>query len=89
MADKLDHNCNAHGDCLTGGTVLAIFYSVIMGPIGLGQLAPPLTAFFAAKAAVHPMLEVINRKPLIDGMSEDGTHHRKSEGSGNQSREDL
>ena len=60
--------------------MLATFFSVIMGSIALGQLAPPLTAFFAAKAAVYPMLQVIHRKPQIDGMSEDGKHHGKSEG---------
>ena len=59
---------------------LRLFFSVIMGSIALGQLAPPLTAFLAATAAVYPMLQVIHRKPLIDGMSEDGTHHGKSEG---------
>jgi ATP-binding cassette subfamily B (MDR/TAP) protein 1 len=35
-------------------------------------LAPPLSAFGAAKAAVAPIMEVINRKPLIDGFSDAG-----------------
>ena len=35
-----------------------------------GQMAPPLAAFGAAKAAVLPILEIIQRKPLIDGFSE-------------------
>jgi hypothetical protein len=43
-----------------------------MGSMALGQLAPPLTAFVTAKAAAGHMLVTINRKPLIDGLSEEG-----------------
>jgi 4-hydroxybenzoate polyprenyltransferase len=61
--------------CITGGTILAVFFSVIMGSIALGQLAPPLASFIAAKAAIAPMIEIIERKPLIDGFSEEGYNH--------------
>ena len=44
-----------------------------MGSIALGQLAPPLASFSAAKAAVYPMYEIIDREPLIDGLSNTGT----------------
>jgi ATP-binding cassette subfamily B (MDR/TAP) protein 1 len=38
-------------------------------------------AFTAARTALAPMLEVINRKPLIDGMSEEGERpEEKSKG---------
>ena len=72
VADSLDASCVDRGNCLTGGTVMACFFSVIMGSIALGQVAPPMSSFYAAKAAVVPLLEVINRRPLIDGMSEEG-----------------
>jgi ATP-binding cassette subfamily B (MDR/TAP) protein 1 len=65
VATDLDSDCAIHNDCLTGGNVMAVFFSVIMGSIALGQLAPPLAAFFSAKAAVAPMFEIIDRKPLI------------------------
>jgi len=46
------------------------------------QLAPPLTAFFTAKAAAGHMMKTIHRKPLIDGLSEEGlTPDQKSQGS--------
>ena len=49
---------------------MAVFFSIVMGSMALGQMAPPLAAFGAAKAAVLPILEIIMRKPLIDGFSE-------------------
>ena len=64
--------CIPGNGCITGGTILAVFFSVIMGSIALGQLAPPLASFIAAKAAIAPMIEIIERKPLIDGFSEAG-----------------
>jgi len=64
--------CIPGNGCITGGTILAVFFSVIMGSIALGQLAPPLASFIAAKAAIAPMIEIIERKPLIDGFSEEG-----------------
>ena len=45
---------------------------VIIGASALGQLAPPLGAFFSAKAAAGSVIEVLKRKPLIDGLSEEG-----------------
>ena len=57
---------------MTGGQILAVFFSIIMGSIALGQLVPPLTAFTTAKTAVGQMFEVINREPLIDGFSVEG-----------------
>jgi len=70
VAKSIENRCTE--DCITGGTIMAVFFSIIMGSMALGQLAPPLAAFAAAKAAVYPMMEVIKRKPLIDGFSEEG-----------------
>lgn len=72
VADSVSTFCTPKvGDasCLSGGTVMAVFFTIVMGSMGLGQMAPPLAAFGAAKAAVAPMLDIINRKPLIDGFS--------------------
>ena len=60
------------GDCLTGGQILAVFFSIVMGSMALGQLAPPVTAFITAKAAIGSLFKVIDRKPLIDSSSETG-----------------
>lgn len=70
VADSLERNCTHN--CLTGGDVLAVFFSTIMGSIALGQIAPPLSAFAAARAAIGTIMETIERKPLIDGLSEEG-----------------
>jgi ATP-binding cassette subfamily B (MDR/TAP) protein 1 len=69
VADDL--NCTG-SNCLTGGKVISVFFCVVMGSMALGQLAPPLSTFSQARAAIYPMLQVIRRKPLIDGFSEEG-----------------
>jgi len=51
---------------------MAVFFSIVMGSMALGQMAPPLAAFGAAKAAVAPILDIVERKPLIDGFSDAG-----------------
>lgn len=70
VADALENNCTH--DCLTGGDVLAVFFSTTMGSMALGQVAPPLSAFAAARAAVGSILEIVDRIPLIDGLSDEG-----------------
>jgi len=75
VADSMDANCDPttlNNSCVTGGNVIATFFSVIIGSFALGQAAPSIAAFVAAKAACAPLIEVINRKPLIDGLSEAG-----------------
>lgn len=70
IADQKQAGCTSN--CLTGGTVISVFFCVIIGASALGQLAPPLGAFFSAKAAAGSVMEVLRRKPLIDGLSEEG-----------------
>lgn len=83
VARSIDQGCTQHGDCLTGGTVLSTFFAVMMGSTALGQVAPPMTSFFEAKAAIRPIMDVINRKPLIDGLSEEGRVLDKATGAHN------
>jgi ATP-binding cassette subfamily B (MDR/TAP) protein 1 len=62
--------------------VLSVFFCTIMGSMALGQLAPPMTSFITAKAAVRSLLDVVNRKPLIDGLSTLGKQpEEKSQGA--------
>ena len=70
IADQKQAGCTSN--CLTGGTVIAVFFCVIIGASALGQLAPPLGAFFSAKAAAGSVVEVLKRKPLIDGLADTG-----------------
>ena len=38
-----------HSDCPTGGGVMTVFFCAIMGSMALGQMAPSLSAFTAAR----------------------------------------
>eukprot|EP00604_Paraphysomonas_vestita_P002962 CAMPEP_0174820940 /NCGR_PEP_ID=MMETSP1107-20130205/5094_1 /TAXON_ID=36770 /ORGANISM="Paraphysomonas vestita, Strain GFlagA" /LENGTH=1282 /DNA_ID=CAMNT_0016037263 /DNA_START=383 /DNA_END=4231 /DNA_ORIENTATION=+ len=60
-------------NCLTGGDVLSCFFCVLMGGIALGQVGPPMAAFTAALSSAHTILELCERKPLIDALSTSGT----------------
>ena len=57
---------------LTGGTILSVFFCVLLGSIALGQAVPPIAAFIAAKSSVGPMLSIIEREPEISSMSDEG-----------------
>jgi ABC-type multidrug transport system fused ATPase/permease subunit len=70
VADQRDAGCTEN--CLTGGTVVAVFFCVIIGGFALGQLGPPLGFFVSAKAAAGTVMELVRRKPLIDGLSDEG-----------------
>lgn len=72
IADAHNRGCWTGAECISGGKVIAVFFSIIVGSTGLGQLMPTMGAFFAAKAAAGPVHEVINRKPAIDGLSDEG-----------------
>ncbi len=65
---------------LTGGTILSVFFCVLLGSIALGQVVPPVSAFIGAKTSVGPMLSVIDREPGIDGMSDEGKKLSKVQG---------
>ena len=71
IADQTDAHCTEN--CLSGGKVMSVFFCTIIGSMALGQIAPAVGAFFTAKAAAASVYEVINRKPLIDGLSDTGT----------------
>eukprot|EP01041_Mallomonas_annulata_P010883 gene10883-22722_t len=70
VADDLDRECT--NNCITGGVVNAVMYSVIFGCMAFGQLGPPLTAMSAAAVAMQSVNSVINAHPSIDSFSESG-----------------
>lgn len=68
-----DIRSNCTGDsCQTGGSIMACFFSVLMGAIAMGQISPPIGAFSTALVAAKEMLTLCERVPLIDGLSTDG-----------------
>uniref|UniRef100_A0A8D0L944 Bile salt export pump n=1 Tax=Sphenodon punctatus TaxID=8508 RepID=A0A8D0L944_SPHPU len=54
------------------GTLLQVFFGVLIGALNLGQASPCLEAFATGRGAATNIFETIDRKPAIDCMSEDG-----------------
>lgn len=77
VARDVERDCTH--DCMTGGTILTVFFSTVMGSFALGQMAPPLTAFTTARASIAVIYDILDRKPLIDGLSDSGMKLSKTE----------
>ncbi|XP_030974218.1 ABC transporter B family member 11-like [Quercus lobata] len=56
----------------TGGDVIVILISVLIGSVNLGQASPCMSAFAAGQAASFKMFETIKRKPQIDAYDNSG-----------------
>ncbi|XP_061464554.1 bile salt export pump isoform X2 [Rhineura floridana] len=54
------------------GTLLQVFFGVLIGALNLGQASPCLEAFATGRGAATNIFETIDKKPAIDCMSEDG-----------------
>uniref|UniRef100_A0A8C4V8G9 Bile salt export pump n=1 Tax=Falco tinnunculus TaxID=100819 RepID=A0A8C4V8G9_FALTI len=54
------------------GTLLQVFFGVLVGALNLGQASPCLEAFATGRGAAANIFETIDKKPAIDCMSEDG-----------------
>ncbi|XP_071603537.1 bile salt export pump isoform X4 [Heliangelus exortis] len=54
------------------GTLLQVFFGVLLGALNLGQASPCLEAFATGRGAAANIFETIDEKPTIDCMSEDG-----------------
>ncbi|TMW58936.1 hypothetical protein Poli38472_007081 [Pythium oligandrum] len=68
-----DRRDGCTGDkCYDGGHVLTVFMAVMIGGMGIGQVAPGIEAFTAARAAAYDMMKVIKRPLPIDPFSLDG-----------------
>jgi len=71
VARDIRNDCT--GDtCQTGGSIMACFFSVLMGAIAMGQISPPIGDFSTAMVAAKEMLILCERDPLIDGLSTEG-----------------
>ncbi|XP_034989142.2 bile salt export pump isoform X2 [Zootoca vivipara] len=54
------------------GTLIQVFFGVLVAALSLGQASPCLEAFATGRGAATNIFETINKKPVIDCMSEDG-----------------
>ncbi|KAJ8352304.1 hypothetical protein SKAU_G00237800 [Synaphobranchus kaupii] len=56
----------------TPGTLLQVFFGVLIGALSLGQASPCLEAFASGRGAATLIFETIEREPEIDCLSEAG-----------------
>ncbi|CAL8247209.1 unnamed protein product [Lota lota] len=56
----------------TIGTVLIVFFTVLIGAFSLGQTTPNFQAFASARGAAHKVYNIIDNMPSIDSYSESG-----------------
>ncbi|PAV65224.1 hypothetical protein WR25_20742 [Diploscapter pachys] len=57
---------------MNGGTVMTVFFSVMMGSMALGQAGPQFAVLGTALGAAGALYEIIDREPEIDAYSEEG-----------------
>ncbi|KAG7280410.1 hypothetical protein CRUP_028150 [Coryphaenoides rupestris] len=57
---------------LSPGTLIQVFFGVLMAAMNLGQASPCLEAFASGRAAASTIFETIDREPEIDCFSEKG-----------------
>ncbi|KAM8869641.1 ATP-dependent translocase ABCB1 isoform 1-T1 [Spinachia spinachia] len=56
----------------TIGTVLTVFFVVLIGAFTVGQTSPNIQTFATARGAAHTVYNIIDHKPTIDSYSEAG-----------------
>ncbi|XP_068184496.1 bile salt export pump [Antennarius striatus] len=57
---------------LSPGSLIQVFFGVLMAAMNLGQASPCLEAFASGRAAAKTIFETIDREPEIDCFSDDG-----------------
>ncbi|XP_029981394.1 bile salt export pump [Sphaeramia orbicularis] len=57
---------------LTPGTLIQVFFGVLIAAMNLGQASPCLEAFASGRAAAKTIFDTIDREPEIDCFSDDG-----------------
>ncbi|XP_074515463.1 bile salt export pump isoform X1 [Sebastes fasciatus] len=57
---------------LSPGTLIQVFFGVLMAAMHLGQASPCLEAFASGRAAAKNIFDTIDREPEIDCFSEEG-----------------
>ncbi|KAF4076001.1 hypothetical protein AMELA_G00225410 [Ameiurus melas] len=54
------------------GTLLTVFFAVVIGAFGLGQTSPNIQSFSSARGAAHKVFNIIDHKPSINSFSDEG-----------------
>ncbi|WAR14100.1 MDR1-like protein [Mya arenaria] len=69
---RQDIDSNFEGG-MTPGTVLTVFFAVLIGTFSIGNIAPHAQAIATAKGAAGKVIHIIDNKPKIDASSPMGT----------------
>jgi ATP-binding cassette subfamily B (MDR/TAP) protein 1 len=57
---------------ITVGTILLVFFNIIIGVFSLGNAGPLIGTIASARSAAFEIFKIIDRTPLIDSLSPDG-----------------
>uniref|UniRef100_A0A0N5AV15 ABC-type xenobiotic transporter n=1 Tax=Syphacia muris TaxID=451379 RepID=A0A0N5AV15_9BILA len=79
LAFWIGTNYVANGS-IESGTLLTVFFGVMMGSMALGNAGSQFAVIGAALGAAGTMFEIINRKPEIDVFDEDGEKPQNTAG---------
>ena len=63
--DDPDLGADVLSGCMSGGRVMMVFFSILIGGFSAGQIGPGVKAIADAKLAAGKMLQVIERTPTI------------------------
>jgi ABC-type multidrug transport system fused ATPase/permease subunit len=64
--------------CVSGGQVMMVFFSILIGGFSVGQIGPGVQAVADAKIAAAKLLKVIERVPTIGGEEEQEEQEKKA-----------
>ncbi|EPB74175.1 multidrug resistance protein 1 domain protein [Ancylostoma ceylanicum] len=65
---------------MQGGTVMTVFFSVMMGSMALGQAGPQFAVLGTAMGAAGSLYQIIDREPEIDAYSTEGVRPKNLKG---------
>ncbi len=57
---------------MEGGTVLNVFFAIIIGAFSLGNAGPNLSGIGNAQGAAHKVYAILDKQSEIDALSEQG-----------------
>ncbi|XP_071480566.1 ATP-dependent translocase ABCB1-like [Diadema antillarum] len=57
---------------ITGGDVMIVFFSVMLGSFSLGNISPSISSLTAARSAAVTLFDIIDATPEIDARSKEG-----------------
>eukprot|EP01112_Ceratiomyxa_fruticulosa_P021647 TRINITY_DN7692_c0_g1_i1.p1 TRINITY_DN7692_c0_g1~~TRINITY_DN7692_c0_g1_i1.p1 ORF type:complete len:553 (-),score=113.01 TRINITY_DN7692_c0_g1_i1:118-1776(-) len=56
----------------TGGDVVTVFFSVVIGAMSIGQASPAIAAFANGRAGAYKIYQVLNRQSKVDPFKKEG-----------------